>query len=128
MNDHSSAANQLDPDTDLSYRQLGDYHILRRLGRGGMSVVYLAEQLSLRRQVAFKVLRRSLAERSENVARFRREARAAAALVHPNIVQVDEVGCLDGVHFIAQEYVAGQNLRQCVRRRGAFAAETGTRC
>lgn len=57
----------------------------------------------MRRQVAFKVLRRSLAERSENVARFRREARAVAALVHPYIVQVYEVGCLDGIHFAALE-------------------------
>src|SRR5947199_9642328 len=88
---------------DLSGRQLGDYRLLRRLGRGGMAEVYLAEQLSLRRQVAFKVLRADLAENEDYVRRFHHEAQSAAALVHANIVQIHEVGQIDGVHFIAQE-------------------------
>jgi serine/threonine-protein kinase len=104
------------PEPDLSGRRLGDYQMLRRLGRGGMAEVYLAEQVSLRRQVAFKVLRSSLAGDAAYIRRFHHEAQAAANLVHANIVQIHEVGCIDGVHFIAQEYVAGQNLRQLLTR------------
>jgi serine/threonine-protein kinase len=104
---------------DLAGKRLGDYQLLRRLGRGGMADVYLAEQLSLRRQVAFKVLRSNLALDSAYVRRFHNEAQAAAKLVHANIVQIHEVGCIDGTHFIAQEYVAGQNLKQVLTRRGS---------
>ncbi len=106
-------------DVDLSGRQLGDYRLLRRLGRGGMAEVYLAEQLSLKRQVAFKVLRADLAENEDYVRRFHHEAQSAAALVHANIVQIHEVGQIDGVHFIAQEYVQGRNLREYLDRHGA---------
>jgi serine/threonine-protein kinase len=109
---------------DLSGRKLGNYQLLRRLGRGGMADVYLAEQLSLRRQVAFKVLKRSLAEDEAYVRRFHNEARAAASLVHANIVQIHEVGCIDGVHFIAQEYVAGQNLKQWLARHRTADTKT----
>ena len=84
-----------------------------------MAEVYLAEQQSLRRQVAFKVLKSNLALDAAYVRRFHNEAQAAAKLVHANIVQIHEVGCIDGVHFIAQEYVAGQNLKQLLARRGS---------
>lgn len=110
-------------DLDLSGQQVGDYRLLRRLGRGGMADVYLAEQQSLRRQIAFKVLKRELAKDDTYVRRFHMEAQAAAALVHANIVQIHEVGCADGLHYIAQEYVAGQNLRDLVSRRGAMSAK-----
>jgi serine/threonine-protein kinase len=103
---------------DLVGRRLGDYQMLRRLGRGGMAEVYLAEQLSLRRQVAVKVLRASLAGDSAYVRRFHHEAQAAAKLVHANIVQIHEVGCAEGTHYIAQEYVPGQNLKQLLGRVG----------
>ncbi|MEX2026213.1 MAG: protein kinase [Pirellulaceae bacterium] len=103
---------------DLSGRRLGDYQLLRRLGRGGMAEVYLAEQISLKRQIAFKVLRGSLAGDDAYIRRFHHEAQAAANLVHANIVQIHEVGCLDGIHFIAQEYVSGQNVKQLLTRRG----------
>ncbi len=108
------------PSLDLTGRQLGDYRILRRLGRGAMAEVYLADQLSLRRQVAVKVLRTNLSKDESYVRRFHNEAQAAAALVHPNIVQIHEVGRCDGIHFIAQEYVAGQNLAQVMQRHGAI--------
>ncbi|HLA85567.1 MAG TPA: serine/threonine-protein kinase, partial [Thermoguttaceae bacterium] len=104
------------PEDDLSGRQLGDYRLLRRLGRGAMAVVYLAEQCSLNRQVAFKVLRADLVDDQVYVQRFDREAKAAAALVHANIVQIHEVGRFGRVHFIAQEYVEGQNLRDWIGR------------
>jgi len=106
---------------DLAGRQLGDYHLLRRLGRGGMAEVYLAEQESLGRRVAVKVLKPSLADNEAYVQRFTREAKAAAALVHANIVQIHEIGCIDGYHFIVQEYVEGLNLRQVLDRQGALS-------
>ena len=111
-------------DVDISGRRLGNYQLLRRLGRGGMADVYLAEQLSLQRKVAVKVLKRSLSEDDAFVRRFHNEARAAASLVHANIVQIHEVGYADGVHFIAQEYVPGQNLKQWLTRHGPAGAAT----
>ena len=83
-----------------------------------MAEVYLAEQQSLARQVALKVLSAELAAQPNYVDRFQHEARSAAALVHANIVQVYEVGQCNGSHFIAQEYVAGQNLAEWMRRHG----------
>jgi len=83
-----------------------------------MAEVYLAEQQSLSRQVALKVLTAELANQDSYVERFQHEARSAAALVHANIVQVYEVGQSSGSHFIAQEYVAGQNLAEWMNRHG----------
>ena len=111
-------------DADLTGRRLGDYHLLRRLGRGGMAEVYLAEQISLGRKVAFKVLKGQLAADDSYVQRFLHEARAAASLVHANIVQIHEVGCIDGIHFMVQEYVEGQNLKQLLDRKGTLDAAT----
>ena len=108
--------NESRAEPDLSGRRLGDYQLLRRLGRGGMAEVYLAEQTSLRRQVALKVLRKSLAGDDAYIRRFQHEAQAAAKLVHANIVQIHEVGCIEGTYYIAQEYVPGQNLKQLLGR------------
>jgi eukaryotic-like serine/threonine-protein kinase len=105
---------------DLTGRELGDYRVLRRLGAGGMAEVYLAEQRSLGRQVALKVLQRNLAGDVTYVERFLQEARAAASLVHANIVQIYEVGQAEGVHFIAQEYVRGKNLGEVLKRQTAL--------
>ena len=104
---------------DLTGKTIGDYLILRRLGRGGMADVYLARQISLDRSVAFKVLHSDLARDDNYVDRFKREARAAAALVHSNIVQIFEVCQHDDIYFIAQEYVTGRNLKQFLIRNGA---------
>lgn len=109
-------------DVDLSGRQLGDYQILRRLGRGGMADVYLAEQGSLHRQVAFKVLKSSLASDEAYVRRFRQEATAAANVSHANIVQIYDINCINGIHYIAQEYIKGQNLRQLLGRQASVDA------
>ena len=109
----------------LSGRQLGDFRLLRRLGRGAMAEVYLATQCSLNRPVAVKVLKSELATDQTYVRRFQREAQAAAALVHGNIVQIHEVGCIDHVYFIAQEYVQGVNLRQWMTRHGALDLRMG---
>lgn len=112
----STAANT----TDLIGRELGDYRVLRRLGSGGMADVYLAEQKSLGRRVALKVLLPTLASDDSYVARFNNEARAAASLVHPNIVQIYEVGHDDRWYFIAQEYVPGKNLGELIARQGSL--------
>ncbi|HIF33745.1 MAG TPA: serine/threonine protein kinase [Planctomycetes bacterium] len=114
-------------DRDLSGDSFGDYLLIRRLGRGGMADVYLANQQSLGRQVAVKILRRNLAEDESYVKRFDYEARAAAALVQSNIVQIYDVGQHDGWHFIVQEYVPGQNLRQHIKRRGVLDANMTVR-
>jgi len=106
------------PPSDLSGRSLGDFHLLRRLGRGAMADVYLAEQSRLKRRVAVKILRPELADDRTYLQRFELEAQAAAALIHANIVQIYEVGCVEGLHYIAQEYVEGQNLLEYVTRRG----------
>jgi len=118
MPDRSQPVTAPQTETDLSGRQVSGYRLLRRLGQGAMAEVYLAEQISLGRQVAFKVLRANLATDATYVQRFDQEARAAAQLVHPNIVQIYEVGRVDGVHFIAQEYVQGVNLAEWLARRG----------
>ncbi len=104
--------------TDLSGKQIGNFHFLRRLGRGAMAEVYLAEQTPLKRWVAVKILKPELANDPTYLKRFEREAQAAASLVHANIVQVYEVGHIDGLHFIVQEYVQGQNLRDWLARKG----------
>jgi serine/threonine-protein kinase len=100
---------------DLAGKKLKDYYVLRRLGRGAMAEVYLAQQLSLGRQVALKVLDAGLARDPAARERFAHEARAAAALVHGSIVQIYEVGQEDEVHFIAQEYVRGRNVGELIR-------------
>lgn len=103
---------------DLSGRTLGEFQIIRRLGKGGMAEVYLAEQTSLKRQVAIKVLRAEYLADAAYVKRFRHEATAAGGLNHPNIVQVYSIGEHDGIHFIAQEYVRGGNLKEFLKKKG----------
>jgi serine/threonine protein kinase len=89
---------------------LGDYRLLREIGRGGMGVVYEAEQLSLRRRVALKVLPFAAALDSKQLQRFQNEARAAAHLHHGNIVPVHGVGCARGVHYYAMQFIEGQTV------------------
>ena len=104
--------------TDLKDRQLGDFKLLRRIGKGGMAEVYLAEQSALKRNVAVKVLREEMLGDAVHLQRFEQEAKAAGGLNHPNIVQVYTIGHDDGVHYIAQEYVQGMNLREYLSRNG----------
>jgi serine/threonine protein kinase/WD40 repeat protein len=90
--------------------RVSDYKVLREIGRGGMGVVYEAEQVSLGRRVALKVLLRSVAGDTRTLLRFRREARAAASLHHTNIVPVFEVGQDEDIVFYAMQFVAGRGL------------------
>lgn len=102
----------------MTGRVLGDFCLLRKLGKGGMADVYLAEQTSLQRQVAIKIMRADFVTDPQYVKRFRHEASAAGGLNHPNIVQVYMVGEQDGIHFISQEYVQGRNLKEFITKKG----------
>jgi eukaryotic-like serine/threonine-protein kinase len=93
---------------------LGDFRIIREVGHGGMGVVYEAEQLSLGRRIALKVLPFALTLDPRQLQRFKNEARAAAHLHHPNIVPVYAVGCERGVHFYAMQYIEGQTLAELI--------------
>ena len=97
---------------------LAHYKILEKIGSGGMGDVYLAEDTKLDRKIALKILPPELAESEERRARFKREAKAIAALNHPNIVQVYSVEEADGVHFITMEHVTGKTLSAALPRHG----------
>src|SRR5207237_4010743 len=96
-------------------RQLGEYRILRQVSRGGMGIVYEAEQESLGRHVALKVLPFPALLDATHLERFRREAQAAARLHHTNIVPVFGVGEQEGVHFYAMQFIRGQGLDEVLQ-------------
>ncbi|MCL4204332.1 MAG: protein kinase [Pirellulaceae bacterium] len=97
-------------DWRLLSEPIGEYRIIREIGRGGMGVVYEAEHQTLRRRVALKLLPRDAAAHPSSLARFLREARAAGRMHHSNIVSVFEVGVHHDRHFYAMQYIHGQNL------------------
>ena len=107
-------AQPLTSDSLTGQRTLGDYRILREIGRGGMAVVYEAEQVSLGRTVALKVLPFASVMDQQRLQRFKNEAMAAATLDHPNIVSVYSVGCERGVHFYAMQCIEGQTLAKVI--------------
>jgi WD40 repeat protein/serine/threonine protein kinase/tetratricopeptide (TPR) repeat protein len=112
----------------LPLQQVGDYRIIREIGRGGMGVVYEAEQQSLGRRVALKVLSVQVIGDSKALGRFRREARSAAKLHHTNIVPVFDVGQAGEVFYYAMQLIQGQSLDQVVdelRRLRAGSASRG---
>ena len=96
------------------------YSILSELGRGGMGVVYKAHEESLNRFVALKVLGKHLSEDEHFVQRFKREAQSAAALNHPNIVQIYAIDESEGQHYFAMEYVKGASIQQLIKTHGAM--------
>jgi len=110
---------------DLTQDAISGYRILHRIGVGGMAEVYLAFHETLQRHVAIKVLRSDLATSADHTSRFLQEARAAASLIHPNIVQVYDVGSSGVLQFIAQEYIPGITLRSLIQRRGVLSAGEG---
>lgn len=111
-------------DRDLTGRLIGDFRVIRLLGRGGMGEVYLAEQLALHRNVALKVLREDLASDANYLARFREEAKSVASINHPNIVSVYVAGEEDGIVYMALEYVEGRNLRDYIAKKGPLDTTT----
>lgn len=96
--------------------KLGRYEVRSKLGEGGMGEIYLAEDAQLRRRIALKILPGDLAGNQDRMRRFIQEAQAAAALNHPNVAHIYEIGEHDGVHFIAMEFVDGLTLREKIHR------------
>lgn len=105
---------------DLIGRTLGPYSIVEVIGVGGMATVYKARQPALQRYVALKVLHEHLARDTEFVKRFEQEARIAAALAHPNIIPIHDVGEDGGLHYLAMGYIAGQSLAARLQKAGAL--------
>jgi len=102
---------QLSPGASLSH-----YRIVSRLGAGGMGEVYLAQDTKLDRKIALKILPADLAANQDRMRRFVQEAKAAAALNHPNIATIHEIGENEGVNFIAMEFIDGATLREKIHR------------
>jgi len=107
-------------DINLLGRTLGPFEIISELGRGGMAVVYKARQTNLDRIVALKILPPELSIDKSYLARFLQEARSAAALDHPHIVTIHDVGSIENVNYIAMKFIAGQTLKDIVQERGAL--------
>ncbi|MBI3736525.1 serine/threonine protein kinase [Candidatus Sumerlaeota bacterium] len=103
---------------NLGGRLIGNYELLRELGRGAMGVVYKAHESSLNRMVALKVLPQHLARDEAFLKRFHREARTVAQLNHPNVVTIFNIGADDGIHYIAMEYVKGKALSDIIQEEG----------
>src|SRR5713226_10387857 len=104
------------PENESENLRLGDFEIIREIGRGGMGVVYDARQMSLNRKVALKVLSGGLGPTVKAVQRFRREAEAAAKLHHTNIVPVYATGEQEGTHFYAMELIDGPSLDHVIKQ------------
>lgn len=105
----------------------GRYEILTRIGGGGMALVYKAHDVLLNRNVAVKVLRQQFVHDEEFIRRFRREAQSAAALSHPNVVSIYDVGQEDDTHYIVMEYVEGHNLNEIIQERAPLQADEAVR-
>ena len=111
------------PETIVRDALAEHYEIQKELGRGGMAIVYKAVQQSLGRPVALKVLPQGLTHDRKLLERFHREARSAALLNHPHIVTIFDEGELNGVHYMAMEYLTGRDLHDMVQENGSVSAE-----
>ncbi len=121
----SSAGSSKDKDGRRSSKkkvtQLGDFRLMKKLGQGGMGEVYLANQVSLDRLVALKILSKEMAKKAGFVERFVREARAMAKIDHPNAVKVYAAESDKGLHYVAIEYIDGQSMQDWMDDRGKLS-------
>src|SRR5436853_62243 len=111
------------PDTLIDQVFDGRYRVIRKLGTGGMANVYLAEDQELGRSVAIKMLDERHSQDEQFVERFRREAKNAAGLSHPNIVSIYDRGHAEGTYYIAMEYLEGRTLKELLITRGPTPLE-----
>ena len=111
-----AATEMLADDRKIVGKRIGRYRVLSLIGQGGMGEVFLAQDMSLGRKVALKLLRTDFTRNEERLRRFRQEAQAASALNHPNILTIHEIGQEGPLHFMATEYVEGETLRQHISR------------
>ena len=124
----SSAGLRDEPDqVSPGIGELGDFRLLREVGRGGMGVVYEAEQISLRRRVALKVLPFAAAIDQRRLQRFKTEALTAAHVQHERIVPVHAVGCERGVHYYAMQFIEGQSLAALIEELRSLRDEPDSR-
>lgn len=107
----------------IGHELSGRYEIVSRVGGGGMAIVYKAQDKLLNRNVAVKVLRQQFVHDEDFIRRFRREAQSAAALSHPNVVSIYDVGQQEDIHYIVMEYVEGHNLNEIIKERAPLQAE-----
>lgn len=112
---------------DPEQRRFGDYELVEQIGQGGMGVVYRARQLGLERDVAFKLLAAGPWASEEFVERFRREARSAARMQHPNIVEIYEFGHRDGLNYFSMRLVEGQSLAESLASSGPLEPREAAR-
>ena len=99
------------------------YMLVKHIGSGGMADVYIAMDTLLNREVAVKILRGELSNDPVALLRFQREAHASCALIHPNIVEIYDVGEDNGAHFLVMEYIRGKTLKQLIHLRGALSVD-----
>ena len=118
VSNHARSASTPSPGRDLSGTSFGVYRLDRKIAEGGMGEVYEATQLNLDRKVAIKLLTDRLSTRPEFLHRFEREAKSAAALNHPNVVQVYDFGYDKGQHYLAMEFVEGEDMSEHLQRVG----------
>jgi serine/threonine-protein kinase len=107
-----------------AHTKLGRYEILSPIGAGGMGEVYLAEDVRLNRKVALKILPENIATDKERLLRFEREAQAASALNHPNIITIYEIGETGDQLFIATEFIEGETLREKIEKKDLSVYES----
>ena len=118
-----SFGSQISSDTQVKLALSEKYDIIEVVAKGGMATVYKAVQRNLNRIVALKVVHPNLLHDTEFLNRFHREAQTAASLSHPNIVMIYDEGSLNGVHFIAMEYLDGKDLHCIIKERGKLSVD-----